>query len=121
MSPYQFVYFDYLQGDKENEPEGPRAVLPLEKVYSFELMPEGIDKDLQKHLLGGQANVWTEFIPTEERIEYMLFPRIAALSESVWTVSSQKDYTDFMKRMDTQRKRYDALKVDYAKSSWGYK
>ena len=121
MSPYQFVYFDYLQGDKENEPEGPRAVLPLEKVYSFELMPEGIDKDLQKHLLGGQANLWTEFIPTEERIEYMLFPRIAALSESVWTESSQKDYNDFMKRMDIQRKRYDALKVDYAKTAWGYK
>ena len=74
--------------DSENEPLAIGGYLPLSKVYDFEPIPEKIDKSKRHLILGGQANLWTEYIQTPEQAEYMLLPRLCALAETVW---SQKD------------------------------
>ena len=67
-------------------------------MYSFEPIPEILNKEQQKHIIGAQANVWREYIPTTEQVEYMILPRLTALSEVLWTEKSKKNYADFLTR-----------------------
>ena len=99
MTPTDFVYFDYGQGDPEHEPLNIGSYVPLEKVYSFEPVPPELTADEAKYILGGQANIWTEYIKTGSHVEYMAFPRMLALSEVLWSKKEDRNYNDFYERM----------------------
>ena len=113
MTPTSHVYFDYLQGDSAQEPLGIGGFLPLERVYSFEPVPEELAPDEARRVLGAQANLWTEYIPTEEHAEYMLNPRLLALSEVVWSPAEVRDFRDFARRLPWHLQRLDALGIRY--------
>lgn len=116
MTPTHFAYFDYYQTtDIENEPLAIGGYLPIEMVYQFEPVPASLTDAQKKHILGAQANVWTEYIPTSDHTEYMLLPRLAAMSEVLWTQSDKKNYTNFLKRLPQLMKMYDKLEYNYAK------
>ena len=117
MTPTAFCYFDYYQSsDRDNEPKAIGGYVPMEKVYSFDPTPESLTEKEAKHILGGQANLWREYIDAEAHAEYMLFPRLAALSEAVWTPKKEKNYEDYMIRLSYILKHYDAMNINYARS-----
>ena len=121
MTPTSYCYFDYYQGNLELEPIAIGGYLPLTKVYQFEPIPEELSNEEAKHILGAQGNVWAEFIPTTTHAEYMVFPRIAAMAEVVWTNKNLKDLKDFMSRLAHHTKLLDDLKINYAKSMYDVK
>jgi hexosaminidase len=88
--------------------------LPLEKVYNFNPIPEELTKEEAKFVLGAQGNIWTEYMSTPEKVEYMVFPRIIALAEVVWSAKEHKNYDDFIRRLEFFNKRLDAKNVQYA-------
>ena len=91
MTPNSHCYIDYYQGPMDQEPLAIGGYLPLSKVYSFNPVPEELSADAAKHILGGQANLWTEYVPDLKHAEYMTFPRIAALAEAVWSPKEVRD------------------------------
>ncbi len=114
MSPNSHMYFDHYQAKNTYaEPLAIGGFLSLEKVYSYEPVPAELSADEKHFVLGAQANVWTEYIPSTKQAEYMLFPRICALAEVVWTASDKKDFADFEKRMATEYDRLDKMGVNY--------
>jgi hexosaminidase len=115
MTPTDYSYFDYRQGDPTTEPVGQSAFIPLEKVYSFDPMPKELTSDEAKYILGGQANVWTEYMKTPAAVEYMVFPRMLAMAEVLWSTPANKDYTDFRRRLDAHLIRLDKQGVKYRK------
>ena len=114
LTPGSHCYFDHYQSDNENEPLAIGGFLPLEKVYAFDPIPEELNEQEAKHVLGAQGNVWTEYMPTEKHVEYMAFPRIVALSEVVWSSPENRNYTNFIKRLEIYQKRLDQYEVNYA-------
>ena len=115
MSPTSHCYFDYYQSeDRDKEPLAIGGFLPVEKVYAFDPMPAELDAEKAKYILGGQANLWTEYIATESHAEYMLLPRMTALSEALWTDTANKDFEDFKVRLQDVRADYDRLGYNYA-------
>lgn len=118
MTPTSFCYLDYYQSqDQDKEPLAIGGYLPMEKVYSFDPTPETLSAEEARHILGGQCNLWREYIPTETHVEYMLFPRLAALSEAVWTPKNKKDYENYMARLAGILKHYDAMNLNYSRSN----
>jgi hexosaminidase len=108
------LYFDYYQSkDKKNEPLAIGGFLPLETVYNFEPIMDGLNKKTAAHILGAQGQIWTEYIPSMKQVEYMAFPRACALAELVWLPQEQKDYADFIERMKVQEQRFDAAGINY--------
>src|SRR5690606_7596189 len=85
MTPVSHLYFDHYQADPRTQPEAMGGYTPLSEVYAYEPVPAGVSADKAKHILGAQANTWTEHIPTQEHVEYMVFPRALALSEVLWS------------------------------------
>lgn len=116
MTPTNFCYFDYYQSNDENEPLAIGGYLPLEKVYQFDPVPVELNESESKHILGGQANIWTEYIPEFRQVEYMAFPRMCALSEVLWSDPSGKDYDAFITRLTGQMKWFDFLGINYSKA-----
>ena len=116
MTPNTYLYFDYYQAaDKKNEPLAIGGYLPLEKVYSYEPMPKELTTDEAKHIIGVQANIWTEYMPTFRQVEYMALPRMAALSETQWCQPELKDYDSFKQRLLGMFHHYDLEGYNYAK------
>jgi hexosaminidase len=122
MAPSEFTYFNYYQGDPEKEPltiaPKPGAtgwLLPLEKVYGYDPVPAAMAPENAHHVLGAQCQLWTEFVPDQKNAEYMTFPRLSALAEVVWTPKEQKDYPEFLRRLEVHCKRLDVLDVNYRK------
>ena len=113
MTPTDFAYFDYGQGDPAYEPINIGNYLTLEKVYSFDPVPKELTADEAKYVIGGQGNVWTEYMATPEKVEYMVFPRMLALAEDVWTAPENKNYGDFLQRLSGQFARLDKQDVNY--------
>ncbi|WP_420595184.1 beta-N-acetylhexosaminidase [Deinococcus sp.] len=114
MVPQTHVYFDYYQSeDQASEPLAIGGYTPLEKVYAYEPIPAELTPEEAKHVLGSQGQLWTEYIATPEHAEYMLFPRLCALSEVLWTPANQKDYADFRQRLTPQLERLQALGVGF--------
>jgi hexosaminidase len=113
MTPNTYVYFDYGQGDPAYEPLNIGSYIPLSKVYGWDPVPKELTDDEKKFILGGQANIWTEYLPTPASVEYMAFPRMLALSEVLWTQPENKNYGDFLRRLPTQLARLDKLNVNY--------
>lgn len=98
MTPGSHCYFDSYQGLPDTQPEAIGGFLTLEKVYSFEPIPSELTADEAKHILGAQANLWAEYIINEKHMEYMIYPRLLALAEVVWTQSENKSWADFQVR-----------------------
>lgn len=111
MSPTQYCYLDYRQGEEKIE-FGP-AFLPVSQIYLFEPIPEGVTA---KYILGGQANLWTESVASEARAEYMTWPRAMALSEVLWSPKAGRDWESFESRMESQFPRLTKAGVRYAPS-----
>lgn len=115
MSPTSHCYLDYAQSRNPGEPESIGGFIPLRTVYEFEPVPPGLEAPKRHHVLGGQGNVWTEFIHTPAGVEYFAFPRAAALAEVLWSPAEGRNYQDFIRRLTVHTKRLDALKVNYRK------
>ena len=116
MTPTSFCYFDYYQtADTQDEPLGIGGYVPIEKVYSLEPVPAALTKEQGKHILGAQANLWTEYIASTEHVEYMILPRMAALAEVQWTQPEKKDFKDFTTRLARLMKFYQRDGFNYAK------
>ena len=98
MSPGGFCYFDSYQDAPHTQPEAIGGYLPLKKVYSYDPIPETFTPEQAKLMYGVQANLWAEYIPTPEHLEYMIYPRILALAEVAWSAVPNKDYDDFHAR-----------------------
>lgn len=115
MAPNTYVYLDYYQSlDRDKEPFAIGGYVPVEKVYSLE-PALGLKPEESKMIIGVQANTWTEYIKDFGHVEYMVLPRLAALSEVAWTPATEKDYADFINRVVTLSERYEALGYNYAK------
>ncbi|MBL7709240.1 MAG: family 20 glycosylhydrolase [Chitinophagaceae bacterium] len=112
MSPTDFAYIDYMQGDAAIEPPV-YATLRLKKAYQFDPLPEGIDASLVK---GGQANLWTEQVYNTRHLQYMTWPRGFAIAEALWSPKEKRDWNDFAKRTEQHFARLTAAEVKYAPS-----
>ena len=114
MTPNTYLYFDYYQSkDTETEPMAIGGYLPIERVYSYEPMPKSLSPEEQKYIVGVQANLWTEYIPDFKQVQYMVLPRMAALSESQWCAPEKKNFEAFLQRVSR-------LVNIYAKNGWNY-
>ena len=118
MSPAKYCNFDQYQSDPKGEPLAVGGLLTLEQVYNFEPVPADLSKQEARYIIGAQANVWTEYMKTPEFVEYMIFPRAAALSEVLWSTKANRNYPWFKKRMLEQIKRYDAEGIRYCKAEF---
>jgi hexosaminidase len=116
LSPAPDLYLDHWQSDGDPSP-GRSNVLSLEQVYGFDPMPGKIAPEQRKHILGVQANLWTEFMRSPERVEYQAYPRVAALAEVAWSPAKRIDWKDFSARLPAQLARYDDLGIRYAKQT----
>lgn len=121
MTPTSHCYLDYYQDISPSEPLAIGGYLPLEKVYSYEPVPEELTPEEARFILGAQGNVWTEYIPTTEKVEYMAFPRAIAIAELTWTPKEKKNFNDFAVRLARHFERLDAYQVNYARSLYGIK
>jgi hexosaminidase len=115
MTPYSHTYFDYYQADPENEPLAIGGFLPIDTVYAYDPVPTELAEEKGHHILGVQGQVWTEYIPTPEKAEYMAFPRACAMAEIGWTPLDQKDFEEFSSALETHKMRLDFLNVNYRK------
>ncbi len=114
MAPTTFCYFDHYQStNRAAEPKAIGGYLPLSKVYEFKPVPEKLSPEFHQHVLGGQANLWTEYIPNLRQVEYMMFPRLDALSEVDWSPAGGRDWEHFQVRTADNEKRLDAMGVNY--------
>lgn len=116
MVPKNHCYFDYYQAkDTKQEPLAIGGFVPVENVYNLNPVPAELTAEQQKHILGAQANLWSEYIPTTQQVEYMVLPRMAALSEALWTQPQSKDYGSFLQRLPWLVKLYQRDGFNYAK------
>jgi hexosaminidase len=114
MSPTSHAYFDYLQSRVASmEPKGIGGYVPMRKVYDFDPVPPALKGAEIKRVLGGQANLWSEFIPHPKHLEYMAYPRLCAMAEVLWSPKSGRDYDEFLKRLTPHLVRLDRLDVNY--------
>ncbi|MFD8347033.1 beta-N-acetylhexosaminidase [[Kitasatospora] papulosa] len=116
MCPLQQVYLDYRQDAGPDEPMPIGYVRTLEDVYRFEPVPPGLSEEAAGHVLGTQVNVWTEVMQNRQRVDYQVFPRLAAFAEVAWSrlpAPGERDFAGFERRMETHYARLDALGVDY--------
>jgi hexosaminidase len=113
MSPNSHMYFDGYQADAKIEPMAIGYWVPLDSVYAFDPIHPALTESEAKHILGAQANLWTEFITTENYLEYMAFPRMAALAEIDWTPKSKKNFGDFKQRLNVHYQRYAKQDINF--------
>ena len=111
MAPWDKLYLDYLQTMSPAEEPGRPTQVTLETVYAFEPVPAVLDATQAKHILGVQANVWTEHMRSFGRVQHAVFPRIAAVAESAWSPREGKDYADFLQRLPAMLPRWDAIGI----------
>ena len=118
MSSSPTLYLDHYQSDLNDEPPGRPDVESLKDVYDYNPVPKGATTEQSKHILGVQANLWAEYMPTFARVQHAIFPRIAALSEIAWSPASAHDWHGFLERMPAELARYRALGIEYADSAF---
>lgn len=115
MTPIQSLYFWWYQGNPKTEPLAAGGYITLEKVYQYDPIPSVLTPQQAKHILGAQACAWAEYMEDPKKVEYMVFPRMSALAEIVWTPNEKKNWNSFKARMPKQFKRYDMRGINYAK------
>jgi hexosaminidase len=112
MSPSDYAYLDFYQGDPAIEPPT-YGLLRLNSAYTFEPVPDGVDSSF---ILGGQGNLWSESVPTFRHAEYMFWPRSFALAEVLWSPKRSRDWSGFVRRTEEQLKRLSLEDINYARS-----
>lgn len=115
MTPTTYCYFDYGQSEDKDEPLNIGGYLPVEKVYSYNPDPSELTPEQAGFILGGQGNLWTEYIATPDKVEYMVLPRMSALSEVIWTPQADREFNDFKSRFGKLAQRFDAMGIHYSK------
>jgi len=116
MTPGHSCYFDHYQTEnKANEPLAIGGKTTVADVYAYDPTPKELTEEESTYILGAQGNVWTEYMETSDYVEYMVLPRMTALSEVVWSPKEAKDWDDFKSRLNTMKARYDIMKLNYAK------
>ncbi|MCF7567841.1 glycoside hydrolase family 20 protein [Sabulilitoribacter arenilitoris] len=118
MTPGSHCYFDHYQGPMDTEPKAWGGYSPVSKVYQFDPIVDTMSDEQAKHVLGGQANLWSEYVTTESHSEYMIYPRIAALSEALWSPKPSRNWVNFSSRLENLFKRYEHQNINYAKSAY---
>ena len=119
MTPTTHCYFDYQQTeDPQFEPSRCGGFIPVERVYSLNPVPDGSSAEAQQHILGVQANLWTEYVTNEEMAEYQALPRMSALAEVQWTQPARKDYQAFLERLTRLTRLFELEGYTYAKHLW---
>jgi hexosaminidase len=119
MTPINFTYFDHYQAPEKQELakgmkyEAIGGLTPIEEIYSYDPTPEVLSEDEKKHVLGTQAQLWTEYMHTWDKVEYMAFPRIAALAEVAWTQIEHKNIDEFHQRLKTIKLQYKRAGINY--------
>lgn len=121
MAPSGYYYFDHYQGLKKAEPIEIGGFSPLKKVYTFNPVPDTLTASEAKYIYGVEATSWTEYMGSPRKVEYMVLPRLLALSETGWTPGKEKDWNSFWKRLQPQFKRFDILNVNYGEQYKGQK
>jgi len=116
MTPSAQCYFDHYQSNPVTEPVTIGGYLPLGMVYRYEPVPTELNADEAKHILGAQANLWTEYMPESDNVEYMAFPRVSALSEMLWSTRENRNWDLFRNRMNVQMERYKLLNINVSKA-----
>ncbi len=116
MSPGSHCYFDHYQGDPKNEPLAIGGYTTVEKVYTFNPIPNELTKEEVTYILGAQANVWTEYIETSKHVEYMMMPRMVALSEVLWGTANPLKYKNFENRLINHFDVYEKMGINYSKA-----
>ncbi len=114
MTPDKYCYFNYAQ-IKNSDSLNIGGYLPLDTVYNYEPVPKELNADEAKYVLGAQGNVWTEYIGNDSKLEYMIFPRMSALSEVVWSPKEKRNLQDFKSRLTVMDKRYQLWDANYCK------
>lgn len=114
MTPTSHCYFDYYQADHPDEPLAIGGYLPLEKVYGFNPVPKELQGELAQYVIGAQGNVWTEYMKDEMKVQYMVYPRMQALAEVVWSGEAKKDFPGFVKRLLPHLERFKQEGIAYA-------
>ena len=112
MTPGHFVYFDHAQIKKEDSVTI-GGYVPLDSVYNYEPIPGELNATEAPFVLGAQGNVWTEYIGSDAKLEYMIFPRMSALSEVLWSPKDRRDWNNFTLRLPDLMKRYGLWGVNY--------
>lgn len=107
------LYLDYYQSQAPGEPYSIGGFIPLDKVYKYNVIPKGLTPDQQKHILGGQFQLWTEYLRSPEAVEYMAFPRACAASEIFWSPGRVRKWADFVGRLEVHMPRLNKLGVNY--------
>jgi len=120
MTPTTYVYLDYSQSENEDSVVI-GGYLPVETVYGYEPIPSALNEEQAKYILGAQANVWSEYMNNPKKVEYMIFPRLTALSEVFWSPKEKKNWNDFEQRLQLQFKRYNLWNVNYSKAYYDLK
>ncbi|HEY0502401.1 MAG TPA: family 20 glycosylhydrolase [Lysobacter sp.] len=118
LSPAPDLYFDHIQSDAADETPGRLDVIALKNVYDYQVIPAALDAAQARHVLGAQANLWTEHLRTNARVQRAAFPRAAALAEVTWTPPSRHDWNDFLQRMAPDMARYRAVGFSAADSAF---
>ena len=118
LSPAPDLYFDQLQSDRVDETAGRIPAQSLAHVYAFEPVPKELDAAQARHVLGAQANAWTEHMPTMKHVEHAVFPRLDALSEVDWSPAAARNWSDFLTRLPAQFERYRTQHIGYADSAF---
>jgi hexosaminidase len=113
MAPNTHTYLDYYQSKAPGEPLAIGSFLPLDQVYAFDPVPAELSPEEARHILGTQGQLWSEYIPTPEHLEYMAFPRLTALAEVAWTPAERKNYQDFLGRLKVNERRLKAMGVNF--------
>ncbi|RYF96497.1 MAG: beta-N-acetylhexosaminidase, partial [Chitinophagaceae bacterium] len=115
MTPGSHVYLDHAQSKKEDSLTI-GGYISIQKVYSYEPVPKVLKANEKKYILGAQANIWTEYMENPRKVEYMIFPRLTALSEVLWSPANGRSWNEFEKRLAIQFKRYDLWGVNYSRA-----
>jgi hexosaminidase len=118
LSPAPTLYLDNRQGLGPEEPSGRGTLVTLADVYNFDPAPASLSPEQRQHILGVQANIWTEHIRTEPQVEYMAYPRAAALAEVAWSAAAAHNWPGFLARMPAEFDRYRAFAMPYAPSAF---
>jgi len=118
MCPTEFCYLDYYQGDPRYQPTAIGGMITLRKAYDFDPAPMGTNLHVEANILGGQCNLWTEFINTPQHAEYMLLPRMLAISECLWSPQAKKDWYHFRRKVEEQKERLGNMGYGYCEGSF---
>ncbi|MCY4145299.1 MAG: beta-N-acetylhexosaminidase [Chloroflexi bacterium] len=114
MTPNTYCYLDYYQSvDTQSEPLAIPSILPLRQVWDYVVIPPQIDKEKRHHILGGQGNIWTEYMPNSDHVEYMMFPRAIAIADVLWHHPQERDYAALVERLQRHLPSLDTLGVNY--------